>query len=479
MTKKKQQGIVLLMLVIMLVLIASSYYFSSISVVDIKLDRMQQTQESLRQARQALIDYARTHADGNGGGLPAEYAYLPCPDKTAASTEGNQDPNCGARHISQLGYLPWRSLDMPALKDGSGSCLWYAVSGSYKGENSSGLVNYDTVGQFQLFNNNGALVGSDVVAIVIAPGHALAAQNRNFDPDTHCGADYGNEGQYLEGNGVIDNSTISNLADAVDTFIYAALTTDTQAPPYNDFLAAITRDEIWQALLQRSDLQQLFNESTEALALCLANYVNAHANKRFPWPAPMDVSDYRDMDNYSDVLDAVQGYAGRFPFHLDDSNAELGNTLDDRLLDNAICSNLNLTLSGAANVDLNDMNLAHRKLLENWKDHFFYAVSKDYALPDDPGAGCGGGKKCVKVDAPKYAAIVFFANIPYPDNNAQPRTNADKAFISNYLENNNDAIFPDADGDGNYTSVNPAISNDLIFCLKKTSMGSDLVVTTC
>ena len=463
-SKKKQNGIALLVLVIAIALTLSAYYFSSISVVDIKVDNLEKTHTALKQAKQALINYAITHVDGNGSGVAGEYGYLPCPDSSAASTEGNQDPSCGVFFKNRLGYLPWKSLDLPVLKDGAGSCLWYAVSGSYKGENieeplknyfkhNTGLINEDTNGLFQVVG------GADgIVAVIFTPGAPLAGQARVIDVNTQCGENYGNQSAYLEGDGVTNNSNVPDVIDSPDQFIHATLTSDVEAVPFNDHFITITREEIWQAIMKRGDLKNSLSEVTEELANCLENYVNAieNPNKRFPWPAKMDLDgDYRVMSDYVDVLNATSGYAGRFPFYLDESNSQLVLPANN-IIDMGNCANF------AAGTEL-------RIILNNWKDHFFYALSKGYALPDVSHTGCSSD--CVSIEDPvdvftNYAAIVFYSGSPYTGI-GQSRNIGDKSEVLNYLENDNAGLFPDVGGDGVYTTTNPdpLISNDIMFCL--------------
>lgn len=467
--KNKQGGIALLVLVIVIALTVSAYYFSSISAIDIKVDNLEKTRVALKQAKQALINYAVTHADGNGGGIAGEYGYLPCPDSTNFSTEGNQDPggNCRAKNINILGYLPWKSLDLPALKDGSGNCLWYAVSGSYKGDPSSGLVNEDTNGLFQVVGGS-----NGIVAVVFAPGAPLAGQARTIDVNTLCGKDFGNEAAYLEGDGIIDNSSVPNIIDFPDWFIHASLTSETENSPYNDYFLTITREEIWHAIMQRSDLNDRLRDITEALTMCLANYANNNTNRRLPWPALMNIGggDYRVMSDYEDRRGIPQNYAGRFPFYLNDSNGEIGKPAG-YMIDMGFCSSLQVT-SGAT-VDLQTIDSEYRIILNNWKDHFFYAVSKHYALPDNVWQGCG---ECVSFGGADYSAIVFFSGSPY-SGFPQLRNAANKAVINNYLENGNAVIFPDTSGEGSYTqtSLDPDVSNDIVFCTSKTTGPLELV----
>jgi hypothetical protein len=89
---------------------------------------------------------------------------LPCPD--AAATEGIAAASCPS--ISR-GWLPWRTLGLPALRDHSGTCLWYERQGT--------------------------------TARVIAAGGANGGQNRNAtNGRTVCGG----------------NLTVSNYIDAQD-----------------------------------------------------------------------------------------------------------------------------------------------------------------------------------------------------------------------------------------------------------------------
>ena len=329
--KKQQRGIVLLMIVVVIAFTISAYYFSSISIVEIKFESHKNTRLALKKAKQALISYAITHADGNGTGDPGEYGYLPCPH-ISNGNEGMQDLTCGSKHVNSIGYLPWVSMKIAPIRDGSGNCLWYAVSGGYKNNPNSGLINEDTNGMFQVVDSSGVVyIGNQpedrIVAVIFSPGSVLDSQNRTYVENSKCGQDGSNTTAYLEGVGAIDNATLQFDGDKIDQFIHASLTSAAESEPYNDNIITITRNDIWQAIMRRSDLNNRLSEVTESLAECLAEYVN-HAenlNQRLPWPAKSDLEggDYRATNNYSDELNALTGYAGRFPFHLDNSNAEI------------------------------------------------------------------------------------------------------------------------------------------------------------
>jgi hypothetical protein len=76
---------------------------------------------------------------------------LPCPD--AAATEGVSASICPG--LTQ-GWLPWRTLGLPPLRDTSGTCLWYerqgitarivAAGGASAGQNRAPLAGRATCG---------------------------------------------------------------------------------------------------------------------------------------------------------------------------------------------------------------------------------------------------------------------------------------------------------------------------------------------
>jgi hypothetical protein len=139
------------------------------------------TQEALAQAKRALIAYAVTYYESN----PGEFGFLPCPDvSSAVGTEGNPDPNCSGKNINSLGKLPWKTIGTPPLRDASGECLWYAVSGDFKVAVKTDMLNEDTYGTFSVTAIDGvtSLAGNSpadrAVAVIIAPGKAIGNQVR-------------------------------------------------------------------------------------------------------------------------------------------------------------------------------------------------------------------------------------------------------------------------------------------------------------
>ena len=473
----------MLLLVIILALTVSTYYFTTISVKEIENDYLLNIRAALKQAKQDLLNYAITHAVGNGSGDAGEYGYLPCPNITSDTlipdTEGKQNLTCGSKNVNSIGYLPWKSMNSEILRDGNGNCLWYAVSGGYKNYPNSGLINEDTNGMFQTVDAAGAVITGNnpedrIVAVVFAPGPALSGQQRTFDKDFLCGNDDGsNVSAYLEGTVMTDNSVLKAATDKIDQFVHASLISDEAAPPYNDYFITITRDEIWSAITTNTGFIQKMTNLTEALAVCLRDYAAANGLNRLPWPAEIDLDDYRVNNNYDDT-DGGSGYAGRFPFKVDTSNTAIGVAGNDELFTEASCDNLPLASGGLAHLlgDATGSDEEYKNLWQNWKDHFFYAVSGAYS-PDNVAATCG---TCITTaDTTQRAAVVIYSGSRQSGQLRNGPIDVEtKNDIDSYIESGNEAVFPDNAGDGVYQTGTNLSANEIMFCIN-----TDLTVVAC
>ena len=160
------------------------------SAGDLARARDQITYAALAQAKTALIAYAVTYKDTHDND-PNYYVpgCLPCPELGPGNNaEGVADSSCGVSLVSVIGKLPWKTLGLDTLKDGSGECLGYAVSGTYKNSpngvsgstTSSNMMNWDTNGQFDVMDTNGTsfLTGAtsdpNAAAVIFAPGSSLS-----------------------------------------------------------------------------------------------------------------------------------------------------------------------------------------------------------------------------------------------------------------------------------------------------------------
>ena len=492
--KKKQDGLVLLVLVIVIFLAISTYYFSSVSVVEIKVDKVEKTRAVLKRAKQALLDYAvanwrRAGDDGNIG-------RLPCPDYDSSGANGEQNGACGNAYANAIGYLPWRTLGLERTKDSSGSCLLYAVSPAYKNSPESAL-SPDSFGQFRLVDNLGATLQGVLpedrpVAIVVAPGSTLPGQVRVSNAGTFCGSYYGDDiavliAAYLDNNGVTDNAAIDPATDNVIENIVASYPgSEDGNNPLNDQVITITHREFWLALqdsIPSAEFDNKMEYLTEALARCLVAYADYNlinstpvAKRSLPWPASMNVNgnEYRNSFSYDDNPDHNFGHAGRLPYQVSNSNGIIGNSLASvGFIEYPSCSAI--IMSDFSTVNLTDKDGEYWNLWSNWKESFFYALSISYN-PDNDGSGCGAG--CIQLGGDK-AAIVFYSG---EKDGAQQRYSPpfdaalaidgvdDKNEASNYLENNNAADFPDnagalPAGDGSRTFEKVSAGNDIMYCI--------------
>ena len=462
-----QRGSALIIMLVIVVLGFTALLANSLSFADLNNRRQTQTAAALVQAREALIGYAVTYGDTHSGKV---HGYLPCPNQSGGmlgATEGNAAGSCAGKNISQIGRLPWKELNLPPLRDGNGECLWYAVSGTYKNNTQTDLMNWDTNGQLQVYASDGITLltpaGNQAVAVIFAPGAAQNGQVRTPDASTpNCGGNY-TASNYLDSDGTINNAAISALANATSKFRLGT------AAGINDQMLFITRQDIWNAMQKRNDFLATLNNMTQKVAECIAYFgatngkpiANPASNKSLPWPAPLSLADYGVNSNYDDQSGL---YAGRVPYKVNNSYSTTGNImLNSNLLVNATnCP------SGWA---------AAYPWWDNWKDHLFYALSGEYHPISIATAPCGN---CVTVNGgTSYAAVVILANNRLSAQTRASETSgagsALRGILSNYLEGRNASNYPNAGGNADYQSqIADSGFNDILYCIR-----TDLSVAPC
>lgn len=214
MTYHQHRGVALILLLTIIVLGITTALVTQLSVNDRKVVRTVDDALVLEVVAQSLVGYAlRQTVAGE----------MPCPDSDG---DGLADPQ-GTGCADQLGLVPYRTLGLDDLTDSSGASLWYAVSLVVL-NNATGVKNSSTGSAL-------TVDGTAVVAVVIAPGPALASQNRVAL----------NVADFLEG--------INADADRTD---YNSTISDTQ----NDQLLSISRETLWPLVESRAvsaALQQL------------------------------------------------------------------------------------------------------------------------------------------------------------------------------------------------------------------------------
>jgi hypothetical protein len=210
----RQRGAALLIFMILLVTAALTYVVTSLTPAAVEARRMQTTQESLLQAREALIGYALKYREEQiAQGQPDRvYGYLPLPDLGTARNNnvGCDLEGCDAANFTGnemnatvIGRLPWRTLGIAPLRDGHGECLWLAISGSHQRQQRVTPMNWDTLGQLDVVVANGSSALASVlasahdrpVAVIFSPGPPLSGQDRGSDGSSgndvgQCGGNY-------------------------------------------------------------------------------------------------------------------------------------------------------------------------------------------------------------------------------------------------------------------------------------------------
>jgi type II secretory pathway pseudopilin PulG len=450
----KQHGAVLMIMLVILIVGIAAILVNSLSSATLKNARQKNTADALAQAKDALIGFAITYSDTHSGQV---FGYLPCPDKAGGNPEGSAELSCGLQNVSVIGRLPWKTLDLSTLRDGDGECLWYAVSGTYKDNPPTGLMNWDTEGQFQAFAAAGTPLTNQnqVVAVIFAPGAPLSGQNRRPDGTAPiCGGNYTTI-NYLDSDATIgaDNAALSSTtsppaANASSQFFTAGATTN-----INDQMIFITKQDIWNVVQKRTDFQNTLKLLTQRVAECLANYGkhnNSNINdKSLPRPAPLGPFDYSVNTNY---VDSATLYAGRVPYNVGTSKTTTVNS---------ILSPYYLLQSDGANCPIPANWAAIYPWWNNWKDHLFYAIGLTFKPSSSTTLPCG---TCLSINGlGQYAGVVIFAEQRL---SALNQTRADKSVIAGYLEGNNASNFPVAIGGENYqTAPVSSTFNDVLYCI--------------
>lgn len=234
--RSKQRGAALMVMLVIMVLGALTFLVSALNKPGMQLQRDDKTAEALAQAKNALIGYAAS--DDN---RPGE---LPCPD---VDDDGKLTMNVdyiGSNCVSPIGRLPWKTLGLPELRDGSGEHLWYAASKTFwAGGNAT--LNSDTPGNLTI---SGSTAANQVIAVIFAPGSVLPGKSRSATqtaacttttttlPESQCATNY------LEGS-----NANQNLPGTPNTNYQTAAASAT----FNDQLIFITRDQLFSLIEKR------------------------------------------------------------------------------------------------------------------------------------------------------------------------------------------------------------------------------------
>lgn len=217
----------------------------------------QQSQQALRFAHHALLAYALqplglTACESNCP-RPGD---LPCPDRNG---DGVAESSC-TQSSQRFGRLPWKTLGVGELRDGSGELLWYAVSNRYKNNPRILPLNLDTPGSWSVIFQPGARydasVGQGVAAVILAPNVPIMRSDGLQQVRTAQTSQLATH--YFEVFDGYDNAQAQE--DAAIGMIAAA-----PSPHFNDALSVVSASEMHHAM----QLQVL--SALKAVFLCPSN----------------------------------------------------------------------------------------------------------------------------------------------------------------------------------------------------------------
>ncbi len=222
--QNNQQGAALLLLIMVLFTTASSLIIASVNYNNPKIRQSIDVRDELAQAKEILLYYASVYPEISGSGNGP--GRLPCPD---GDNDGFPDSSCSTDLDTYQGRLPER------LNPAGGTMLtfsdefsdldqqiWYAVDPDYHTSTVSD-VNFTNAGAFTIDGQ------SDYVAVLIAPGAAVDAQDRQ---DSSL-----DDSNYLEGGNQNGSPYVSSYATDPENF--------------NDQVLGITRTELMTYAVNR------------------------------------------------------------------------------------------------------------------------------------------------------------------------------------------------------------------------------------
>jgi hypothetical protein len=258
---RRQGGAALLVLLVIMVVALAAVLLKSLSSSALNTARQENTSAALAQAKDALL--GRAVSDDT---MPGS---LPCPD---TNDDGSAELLSGNDCPSYIGRLPWRTLDLPDLRDGSGERLWYALSPAFRDDNSAEPLNSNTKGTLLVYGADGATLqtqaGYSAVAVIFSPGSPLVTQTRSTVAQQNNAANY------------LDIANSRNNATASGPFIAGA-----KSNTFNDQLLYITTRDLMPLVEQR-----VAGYVKNALA-------NFSGNNKYPWADSVSAT----ADYHSDI----------------------------------------------------------------------------------------------------------------------------------------------------------------------------------
>jgi type II secretory pathway pseudopilin PulG len=278
---RRQRGAAFIVMLVILIVGTVAFLVSSLSSSAIATARNATTADALAQAKDALIGRAASDITVPGS--------LPCPDTHApgSSLEGTADFGTPCPN-GYIGRLPWKTLGLPDIRDGSGERLWYALSFNYRDVTST-TVNSDTLGTISIFASDGTLLNdgtstgagaNGAVAVIIAPGNVITRQGGTLQDRSSTG--FTTPSNYLDvatiGGNTLNNSVFTGSSTATTGFIQGPVKDNSGNIIVNDQILVISRDQLMPVVETRI---------AREVKKCLDDYAAdpSNTNHRYPWAA--------------------------------------------------------------------------------------------------------------------------------------------------------------------------------------------------
>lgn len=390
-------------------------FVSQLDAAAVERRREEATTLALAQAKEALIAYA-VSVSLTGAARPGD---LPCPDNWSLGHPNAGTPSSDNAALTtpcntpqkRLGHLPWRTLGIADLRDGSGERLWYAVSTNFKNNPRTGVLNSDTTGTITIRDRTGNILfdgtsNTGVIAVIIAPGAPLTRSDGLVQ--SRIASNYNAPAHYLDSAATEDNAAFSD--STVNGFIAGPVKDTVGNNLANDRIIAVTYEDLMPAIEKRI-AAEVMN--------CMTGYAAYPLNMgRYPWPAATAASAGGNFD------DTVNTLFGRVPSLLcntagDGTGACVG----------IVGTNKNM-LSTWGSVP--NCYVTNNWFNNNWRDHVFYAIADAFK----PGVGQPSCGACLSVDTinGKRLAVLVARKMTGAQHRA---TIVDKSNVANYLEDAN------------------------------------------
>jgi len=237
----RQRGVAAVVFLAIFVIILIGVLTTAFTGRSVQSDFDAKTLPVLASAKQALIAYAAAH--------PIAPGRLPCPD-----TVGNGDENCDGIATDKIGRLPWKTLGIPIPRDGSGECLWYAVSANFLENPVTPGINSDANGRIKIMDDAsptsnvmaGATPETLAVAVVFAPGAPFGTNDRTAAGTTLCRGN-NTASAYLDSAPTHPSGSVDN-AGLLPNPVYISAT---PSPTFNDRLVYLTPAELFPSVERR------------------------------------------------------------------------------------------------------------------------------------------------------------------------------------------------------------------------------------